>query len=195
MSVRLKYFAVLFAIVVLSALAAAADDTITETPNDPAVNVHANACYTGGSMEAKCDWPTEEETEWAWTCGWYVIRVEAGMFPVSALPAFCLALFATVDAGACAVDDVYENDPGQEGFVVDAPGVLANDLCDTSVVSYTEPVVQQGGNIDTFTLNPDGSFDYAVTDPDTIFTFTYTVGDGSTATVTVYHDIGLGVRD
>ena len=65
-------------------------------PNDPAVNEDANACYEGGSMEGKCgldadgDGTLEQhELDWAWACGWYAIRIEAGMIPASGLPAWC----------------------------------------------------------------------------------------------------------
>lgn len=40
-------------------------------PNDPATNERANSCYEGGNMAGKCD------SDWAWTCGWYVMRWEA----------------------------------------------------------------------------------------------------------------------
>jgi len=52
-------------------------------PNDPSVNENANACFIGGSMEGKCNSDsngdgivTQEEIDWAWTCGWYVIRLD-----------------------------------------------------------------------------------------------------------------------
>ena len=65
-------------------------------PNDPAVNEDANACYEGGSMEGKCgldadgDGTLEQhELDWAWACGWYTIRVEAGIIAASGVPAWC----------------------------------------------------------------------------------------------------------
>lgn len=48
-----------------------------------------NACYEGGSLAGKCDWPTEAETEWAWTCGWYIARAENGAFAASDVPSWC----------------------------------------------------------------------------------------------------------
>ncbi|MBZ0305231.1 MAG: hypothetical protein K8I82_04100, partial [Anaerolineae bacterium] len=43
-----------------------------------------NACHEGGSMAGKCD------TEWEWTCGWYLARFEAGVN--SGVPASCQIL-------------------------------------------------------------------------------------------------------
>jgi hypothetical protein len=63
-------------------------------PNDPAVNARANACYPGGAMEGKCD------TEWEWTCGWYLIRYNAGMYSRSQVPATCASLLPPVLKGA-----------------------------------------------------------------------------------------------
>lgn len=65
-------------------------------PNDPTVNDAANACYSGGSMAGKCgldadgDGALEQhELDWAWACGWYAIRVEAGMIAASGVPEWC----------------------------------------------------------------------------------------------------------
>jgi hypothetical protein len=48
-----------------------------------------NACYDGGSMEGKCNLGTEDETRWAWTCGWYIARVDAGVWGESSVPEWC----------------------------------------------------------------------------------------------------------
>jgi hypothetical protein len=56
--------------------------------NDPTVNERANACYEGGNMEGKCD------TEWEWTCGWYMIRYDYGLFSRETIPASCATLLA-----------------------------------------------------------------------------------------------------
>ncbi|MCU0464521.1 MAG: hypothetical protein MUF38_08105 [Anaerolineae bacterium] len=86
----------LLVLVVLSAVVVLAQDD-AGSPNNPASNERANACYTGGSLEGKCDWPTEAETEWAWTCGWYIIRAEAN--PTSYVPATCNFFVEIIDDG------------------------------------------------------------------------------------------------
>lgn len=48
-----------------------------------------NACYEGGSLAGKCDWPTEAENEWAWTCGWYIARAEQGVIAPGEVPSWC----------------------------------------------------------------------------------------------------------
>lgn len=63
-------------------------------PNDPEVNDRANACFEGGSLEGRCNQDfnddgvvDDQETWWAWTCGWYLIRYEHGM--EDAVPGWC----------------------------------------------------------------------------------------------------------
>lgn len=43
-----------------------------------------NACNPGGSMAGSCN------TEWAWTCGWYIARYDAGVF--TSVPRTCQIL-------------------------------------------------------------------------------------------------------
>jgi hypothetical protein len=54
--------------------------------NDPTTNDRANACFEGGEMEGKCD------TDWTWSCGWYLIRFQTGMIPRNLFPATCASL-------------------------------------------------------------------------------------------------------
>lgn len=54
--------------------------------NDPMQNERANACYEGGSMAGKCD------SEWAWVCGWYLIRYEARIFTREQVHTMCASL-------------------------------------------------------------------------------------------------------
>lgn len=63
-------------------LISAAQDSASGSPED-------NACNVGGSLEGKCDWPTEAEDNWAWHCGWYIARVDTGEFTVDDVPAWC----------------------------------------------------------------------------------------------------------
>lgn len=48
-----------------------------------------NACYAGGLLAGKCDWPTEAEDEWAWNCGWYIAQAIGGRIPLSGIPSDC----------------------------------------------------------------------------------------------------------
>jgi len=62
-----------------------------------------NACLTGGSMEGKCDLPTAAETDWAWTCGYYVGLFDDGEIPRGAIPDWCYY----PDAGASILCQTY----------------------------------------------------------------------------------------
>jgi hypothetical protein len=64
-------FALLFIFIMTSSIVFAQSGVDDQgNPNDPAVNESANACYSGGAMEGKCD------SEWAWMCGWHLIRLD-----------------------------------------------------------------------------------------------------------------------
>lgn len=52
-------------------------------------DITENACYAGGTMEGQCDLATEAETNWAWTCGWYIARVDSGKWGAEAVPSWC----------------------------------------------------------------------------------------------------------
>jgi len=63
------------------AIISSASEPKPETPED-------NACYAGGAMEYKCD------TDWEWTCGWYLARwITAGGWQGNfVMPTDCLIL-------------------------------------------------------------------------------------------------------
>lgn len=65
----------------LISLVAALAATDSETPNDPRVNLNANACYTGGSMAGKCKLDDE-----LWIAGWYAIRFDYGLVGRDQIP-------------------------------------------------------------------------------------------------------------
>ena len=67
----------IFGLMCVLGLSLAAQDA---EPNDPRVNERANACYDGGTLEGKCQ--IEEE----WKAGWYLIRVEYGIFAQDDVP-------------------------------------------------------------------------------------------------------------
>lgn len=73
---------VLFAVIAMSSITLLADDAAPGSAAD-------NACNVGGSLEGKCDWPTEAERVWAWTCGWYIARAERAVIGDSDVPAWC----------------------------------------------------------------------------------------------------------
>lgn len=85
----LRKVLILVLIFVLGSLAISAQ----ELPED------ANACNEGGSMEGKCNVDfngdgeiSEFEVTWAWTCGWYMARYDAGIFSRNQVPVFCESL-------------------------------------------------------------------------------------------------------
>lgn len=122
---RLAILAIALVMVVFSA-AAQADNG---KPNDPAVNPDANACYTGGSLAGKCDWPTEAEDEWAWNCGWYVIRAEAGI--LNSIPETCGELEAQIDEFAGVTCEALD------GFNVEV-GFFPMDRCVGFYIAYDD---------------------------------------------------------
>lgn len=70
----------------------------TTNAQDPtAGSKEDNACNEGGSMAGKCD------TEWAWTCGWYIARWESGIFTRSQVIDSCASLLApySIEVALC----------------------------------------------------------------------------------------------
>lgn len=91
-----------------STLFSAAQENLSGSPED-------NACFTGGSLDGKCDWPTDAEDEWAWECGWYIARVDTGEFTVNDVPPWCN--YFTAPQVVC-----YSSaSPGQLDFTLSAP--------------------------------------------------------------------------
>lgn len=87
-------FALVLTLMSMTVLAAAQDEPVaTEDPTE-------NACYDGGLLEGKCDWPTDAEDEWAWNCGWHLASVLSRRSTVEQFPADC-GFFA--ELYACAV--------------------------------------------------------------------------------------------
>ncbi|MCU0464364.1 MAG: hypothetical protein MUF38_07315 [Anaerolineae bacterium] len=84
----------LIALFAMTVITAAQDEPITtEDPTE-------NACYVGGMLEGKCDWPTDAEDEWAWNCGWHLASVLSRRSTVEQFPADC-GFFA--ELYACAI--------------------------------------------------------------------------------------------
>lgn len=187
---KLKIFTVSLILVLASVTIVFAADGVDDNgnPNDPLINEDANACFGGGALEGKCD------TDWEWTCGWHLIRYNEGVITADEFPLECSSLLPQELQPDCnARNDFYSLEPFSPFGSVPVPGILANDNCST-VVSYSAVTTIQGTFL-SLTLNPNGSFTYEVFEPATIFTFTYTTENGSTATVRVEHDMNLDFPD
>lgn len=109
-----------------------------------------NACYTGGSLEGKCDWPTDAEDEWAWDCGWYIARVDTGEFTGNDVPEWCN--YFAAPRVVC-----YDSSmPGQRDFVLsgalntvsNASGYLSLDGTCSGGVTQTETLVTASTALD-----------------------------------------------
>ncbi len=179
-------FRSLFLLMVAALLvSAAAAQTTPPEEEDPA----DNACYAGGEWEYKCDWPTDLEDEWAWTCGWYYARVRDARLPVTDYPERCGILYCI------AVNDVFDERDYHKVYLPDdseyefisAPGVLANDPNCGQVVSY-ELIHEddEPSPFYDFFVFADGSFQFNTRRYGAVLTFRYLTENGSTATVTVY---------
>jgi hypothetical protein len=75
----------LITLFVMLAALSVASVTLAQTPTE-------NACYAGGAWEGKCDWPTDAEDDWAWTCGWYYARLIDGRITSDQYPADCVVV-------------------------------------------------------------------------------------------------------
>jgi hypothetical protein len=81
-------------LVVIGAVMAQDDEG---NPNDPGMNERANACYTGGSLEGKCHTTDadrdgdidQQDVDFMWWCGWYLIRVEYKQLSPAGAPEGC----------------------------------------------------------------------------------------------------------
>ena len=82
----------LMAVLAISAIAAFA-----QTTNDPNVDDDANACFEGGSLAGSCDNMDvdgdgdidQHDKNWMWKCGYYLIRVENGIYSPDILEGIC----------------------------------------------------------------------------------------------------------
>jgi len=64
---------------------------------EPDEDPRENACYNGGDLEGKCSiWDTEQETEWAWNCGYYYAEYVGGEISLDEAPETCKILFETI---------------------------------------------------------------------------------------------------
>jgi hypothetical protein len=82
MRIRTAWILALLCLLSGLTLISAAQEHASGSPED-------NACNAGGSLEGKCDWPTDAEDDWAWDCGWYIARVDTGEFTINDVPEWC----------------------------------------------------------------------------------------------------------
>lgn len=81
---------VMLGLTVVGVVSAQDDGEQVEDPTE-------NACYEGGALEGKCDWPTDAEDEWAWACGWYYAAFIGGR--IDSAPEWCDILFSKIEPG------------------------------------------------------------------------------------------------
>ena len=79
--------------------------SFAQTTNNPNDDPEANACYEGGtlydtcnSMDADLDGDIDQDDiDWMWTCGYYLIRVEYGMYSSDILDGICMEIIIEVE--------------------------------------------------------------------------------------------------
>ena len=78
--------------------------SFAQTTNDPNTDVDANACFSGGSLYDTCNTSdvdgngdiNENDQDWMWVCGWFLTRVEYGLFSEDILDGICLNIIEEV---------------------------------------------------------------------------------------------------
>ena len=102
-----------FAIISILLLALTATvGSIAQTTNNPNDNNDANACFEGGTLAGVCDRTDadrdidvdQQDKDWLWTCGWYLIRVEYGIFDSSVLDNICHDVIEIVEVEEVVVE-------------------------------------------------------------------------------------------
>lgn len=99
MMLKVRLLVLLMVLFALTLASTAQDENTVESPDE-------NACYAGGSLEGQCDWPTDAEDEWAWTCGWYIARAERGIISESSVPNWCNYFTTAICYGGGEFSDV-----------------------------------------------------------------------------------------
>jgi hypothetical protein len=169
--------------------------SITLAQSEPAQTPTENACYAGGEWDGKCDWPTEAEDNWAWTCGWYYARVIDGRIGAAQAPETCKFVAEQepvdpVDPEVCAPQDdtytFYEEVPVGPSpgylYTIPAPGVLANDGPCKGVFDRTEI---SSSNMIYLEVSSSGSIEVAFTDIPAYAEFSYETKEGLTANIRI----------
>lgn len=145
-----RLLVLVMALLALTLASAAQDENTGESPDD-------NACYAGGSLDGKCDWPTDAEDEWAWTCGWYIARIERGVIPEHDIPKGCS--YPTVSVCYDSSEPSLPDLPDLQ--IIGPPDRLNNAMfhktfdgtCTQALFSFTVVSVPQAGDdVDDFDL-------------------------------------------
>jgi hypothetical protein len=99
-------YKVLFSIMALMLFAVLSSfSSIAQTTNDPKDDPDANACYEGGTLYDTCnsmdvDNDSDIDTDdidWMWKCGYYLIRVEYGMYSADILDGICMEIIEVIE--------------------------------------------------------------------------------------------------
>ena len=79
--------------------------SLAQTTNDPNSDLEANACFPDGSLYGTCN--TNDlngdgnidgnDQDWMWVCGWFLIRVEYGLFSEDILDGICQDIIVDVE--------------------------------------------------------------------------------------------------
>ncbi len=108
-----------------------------------------NACLTGGSLEGKCDLPTDAQDAWAWTCGYYVGLYDNKEISRDQIPDWCYypepgllvsnncLKYLMFDVALIGPINTYEN----FGFYASTDGTCSGGVVNTETVvqTATEP--------------------------------------------------------
>lgn len=108
----------------------------TSFNNDPNINPDANACFDGGLMYEACqnmdvdkDYDFDQiDKDWLWTCGWYLHRVQYGIFPETVLDGICRDVVEIVVVEEPVKDDDEDDDDEEEEFDFIPPPPIPDDL-------------------------------------------------------------------
>ena len=100
------YYKLLFVVIsVMLLLLLITFGSLAQAANNPNVNDDANACFEGGVMAGSCDNMDvdkdgdidQQDKDWMWKCGWYLIRVEYGIYSEEVLDGICLEIIEEVE--------------------------------------------------------------------------------------------------
>jgi hypothetical protein len=97
---KLSFF--IISVVLFSVLSTFA--SLAQTTNNPNDDPDANACYQWGTLYDTCahmdvDYDfdiDQQDKDWMWKCGYYLIRVEYGIYSADVLDGICLDIIEVV---------------------------------------------------------------------------------------------------
>lgn len=112
-------------------LAVSAVAGFAQTTNDPNNDENANACFAGGTLAGSCDNMDvdgdgdidQTDIDWMWKCGYYLIRVEYGIYSPDILDGICLEIPEVI------VEEVKEKKKKKKKVEEEEPE--CSELCET----------------------------------------------------------------